>query len=96
MSRIILLFCALALAVATVGCGQPYMEETYYLDREFGKATVAAFDRQIAYPQPQKRDAIPEGLDGIHAEQVMDVHGATYGEEATQNVVLQMGVAGGK
>jgi hypothetical protein len=92
MNRTVVLLTAFALGVALVGCGQPYMEEAYYLDKEFGKATAAAFDKQVVNPEPLKRDVVPEGVDGIHAEQVMDVHDSTYGTKPAKNPVLKMGL----
>jgi hypothetical protein len=86
---------ALLLGLFFVGCGQPYMEETYYIDREFGKANMASFDKAIANPTPSISAITPEGIDGIHAEQLMRIHDSTYGAEPAPTTVMQMGLTGG-
>lgn len=80
----ILLFCG--------GCAQ----EARNIDREWGQAQMASWDKQIAYPDYRFAGKTPEGMTGINAEQVMDIYTRTYGEkpEKTDTYNLQF-VPGG-
>lgn len=85
----------LFILVATLtltGCAS--FEETYYLDREFGKAQMESWDKMIAYPEPQHIDKQPEGLEGIHAEPAMNVYHRSFSKEPTKTNVIQFGLAG--
>ena len=60
-----------------VGC------TTMNIDKEHGKASMSSWDMQIADHTPSAAEQTPEGLAGIHAEEVMDVHNETFGEGQT-------------
>jgi hypothetical protein len=72
------------------GCAS--FKEAYYLDREFGMASQAAWDKQVAYPDYRYAAKVPETTEGITAEGIMDVHNASFGEEPEQINVFQMGL----
>ncbi|PLX77419.1 MAG: hypothetical protein C0615_05360 [Desulfuromonas sp.] len=75
------------------GCGT--FNEAYMLDQEFGQATRAAFDSQIAYPDYRYADTNPEGMEGINAEGVMDQYNKSYAEPPSDEVgVFEFGVTG--
>ena len=60
-----------------VGC------TTMNIDREYGKASMSSWDMQIVDTAPAAAEQTPEGLAGIHAEEVMDVRNQTFGEAET-------------
>ena len=66
-------------------------EEAYMVDQEFGQATQAAWANQVAYPDRQTVK-IPEGTEGITAEEIMDVYNQTFAEEPQQINVLEFGL----
>lgn len=74
------------------GCAS--FEEAYIYDREFGRATQATWESQVAYPENRKMNA-PEGLAGITAEELMDVYNGTFGEKPQQLNILNLGSVGG-
>ena len=57
-------------AVVLGGCAQ----ETTYVDQEWGKAQMDAFDQQIAYKNGEFADKTPSGMAGIHSEKIMDTY----------------------
>ena len=69
-------------------------EEAYIYDREFGQATQATWESQIAHPEKQETKT-PEGLAGITAEELMDVYNGTFAEKPQQLNVLNLGSVGG-
>jgi DNA-binding sugar fermentation-stimulating protein len=73
------------------GCAS--FEEAYHLDREFGEANRAAWERQIAYPD-RRVETAPEGMEGITAEKVIGVHIDTYDREPTKVDVFSIGIMG--
>lgn len=72
------------------GCAS--FESAYYVDREFGQASQAAWDQQILYPDYRYADIIPVGEPGIIAEEIMAVHIDTYKEKPAKVNVFQLGV----
>ncbi|APG25742.1 hypothetical protein [Syntrophotalea acetylenica] len=84
----------LSLIVTTVllltGCAS--LQEAYYIDREFGQHSQAAWDQQIAYPDYRYAAKTPETLEGITAENVMDVYNETFAEEPQDFEVIQFGL----
>ena len=93
----VILMIAALLAIGLAGCSSapPAFQEAAYIDKEFGKATMESFDMQIAYPDTPYAEIPPEGMDGIHAENVMSVHNQTYAEKPTEANVMQLGIVGG-
>jgi hypothetical protein len=76
--------------VLLAGCAS--MEEAYYVDREFGLAQQAAWDKQVAYPDYRHVAKIPEITEGITAEEIMNIYNQTYAEEPEQVDVFQLGL----
>lgn len=88
---------ALALPLLLSACSSnapQALQEAAYIDAQFGKAAQRSFDMQVAHPETPYAEMPPEGMDGIHAENVMEVHNETYAEEPTEANVLQLGVTG--
>ncbi len=83
----------IAASLLLAGCAS--LEEAYYVDHEFGQASQQTWDMQVAYPDyryvydQDGKMKNPEGLDGIAAEEVMNVHTQTYAEKPTEADVLQ-------
>lgn len=84
------LFLAFLIAFFCAGCAT--LEETYYLDREFGKAQMESWNKMIAYPDDRYSDQKPDGMAGIHGEAAMDVYHRSFDREPTRNDVLQLGI----
>jgi hypothetical protein len=72
------------------GCAS--FEEAYYLDREFGIASQAAWDKQVVYPDYRYAAKVPETTEGITAEGIMDTYNNTFAEAPEQINVFQMGL----
>jgi hypothetical protein len=89
MNKTLLLIVAAALVLS--GCAS--FEEAYLLDREFGQASLATWNRQIAYPDRQIETA-PEGMEGITAEKTIGVHIDTYDQRPTKVDVFSIGIMG--
>jgi hypothetical protein len=83
-----------AFIVATVllltGCAS--LQEAYYIDREFGQLSQASWDQQVAYPDYRYAAKTPETLEGITAEEVMDVYNETYAEEPEKVDIINFGL----
>jgi hypothetical protein len=56
-------------ALLCSGCAA--FEEAYYVDREFGQATQASWDRQIANPNYRHAGKATEGFDVMESEAAM-------------------------
>jgi hypothetical protein len=86
----------LATSILLAGCAS--LEETYYVDHEFGKDSQMTWDMQVAYPDYRfvyDQDGNmknPETLDGVTAENVMDNYHQTFSEKAQKIDVLDFGV----
>jgi len=78
------------------GCAA--FEETYYVDREFGLTSQAAFDNQIARSENQVTDDPaegvvddpPKGLEGINAERMMAAHNESFGKPPQETNVFNI------
>jgi hypothetical protein len=81
---------AITATVLLAGCAS--FEEAYYLDREFGQDSMAAWDGQVAYPDYRYAKNTPEGTNGITAEEIMDVYNETFAEEPEKVDVFQLGI----
>jgi hypothetical protein len=83
----------IAASLLLAGCAS--LEEAYYVDHEFGRASQQSWDMQVAYPDYRyvyDQDGNmknPEGVEGIAAEGFMDVLTETYGEKPSEGEVLQ-------
>jgi hypothetical protein len=69
-------------------------EEAYYIEREFGKDSQAAWDAQIVNKDGRYRDRVPEGMSGITAEEVMNVRNQTFAEKPRKTQVFEIGMGG--
>jgi hypothetical protein len=78
----------------TAGCA-PF-QEAYYIEREFGKESRAAWDAQIVHKDGRYGDRVPEGMSGITAEEVMRVRNQTFSEEATRSQVFEFELGGSR
>ncbi len=85
----------LLIAASLLFAGCASLEEAYYVDHEFGQASQQTWDMQVAYPDyryvydQNGNMKNPETLEGIAAEEVMDVLTKTYGEKAEKVDVMQ-------
>lgn len=84
----------LASSILLVGCAS--FEEAYYVDREFGQRSQETWDMQVAYPdyryamdETTGEVRNPENLEGLPAENVMEVYTDTFAEKPTQADVIQ-------
>lgn len=87
----------LASSLLLVGCAS--FDEAYYVDREFGKQSQETWDMQVAYPdyryaadQTTGEFKNPEGLEGLPAENVMEVYTDTFADDPTEGNVLNFNV----
>jgi len=74
------------------GCAS--FQEAYDLDQEFGQATRSTWEAQIAYPEASPTGA-SERLEGITAENIMDVYTKTFAEPPQQTQTLNLGSIAG-
>jgi len=90
-------FASVAAGLLLAGCAtvpHPALEAAYYLDRESGLNQQHSWDVQVAHPDAPYALRSPEGLGGVHAEEVMSVHNATFGKEPEKVPVLTLGLTG--
>lgn len=73
------------------GCAS--LEEAYYVDREFGKAQMASWDSQVAYPDYRYASRVPEGIAGITSEEIMGVYNNTFAKEPQNVDVFQFEIS---
>jgi len=64
-----------------------------HLDREYGEAQSESWDRQVAHPDYRYAARDPEDLEGINAEEVMDVHNSTFAEQSKKAALPTLGVS---
>lgn len=84
------LACIIAAMVLLSGCAS--FEEAYYVDREFGQAQQVTWDKQVAYQDYRHAAKTPEVIEGITAEEIMNVYNKTFAEEPKQVEVFQLGI----
>lgn len=84
-------FIIVFLVLLSAGCAS--MEEAYYIDREFGSAQQATWDKQIVHQDYRYAAKVPEVVEGITAEEIMDVYTETFAEEPEEVNVFQLGIA---
>ncbi len=89
--RILILTLTIVALTLLAGCAS--MEEAYLLDREFGKAQMAAWEQQIAHPNNPYAVQAPEGIEGITAEEVMGVYNGTFAEKPEKSDVFELGIS---
>ncbi len=83
---------AVLIAVTALLAGCATLEEAYYVDREFGQANQAAWDKMVAYPDYRHAGKTPEGTEGITAEEIMDVNNQTFAEKTQKTDIFQFGI----
>ena len=72
MKRLFLVAAILLLTACTAA------HETAYVDAEFGQATQMSFDQQVAFPDNPHDGKIPENLEGISAEELMNAYTSSF------------------
>lgn len=70
----------LVVVLALTGCA--FNESAYYVDHEYGKAQIDAFDQQIAYKGGEYSGLTPNSMAGVHAEKIMDSYQYTFDKDA--------------
>lgn len=85
-------------SILLLGCAS--MEEAYYLDREFGQRSQETWDMQVAYPDYRYatdpttgKTKRAESLEGLPAENVMDVYTKTFADKPTKSNVIEFSLA---
>lgn len=83
-------------AVALLGCAAhpEKFESAYYLDQEWGMAQMQSWDAQVLNRQPARAEAVPEGMDGIHAEPVVKTLHEGYKEKPQRLNIADIGIIG--
>jgi len=61
-----------ALAMISSGCS------ALYTDKEIGKAQMGSYDKQIAHPDYRFAQKIPNTMEGIVAEEVMQTYSESF------------------
>lgn len=87
MKRLALLIVSLFLVT---GCAS--FQDAYYSDREFGQASQATWDAQVTYTDYRHTPKTPETIEGITAEEIMDVYNETFAEEPEDVDVITLGL----
>ena len=87
MKRLFTLATVLLLAACT-------SHETPYVDMEYGEATQVVFDQQIAFPDNPHEGKIPEDLEGISAEELMNTYNSSFSTAPERAEVFTLGFTG--
>jgi hypothetical protein len=61
------------------------------LDQEFGLATKASLDQQIVHTDNPHEGKIPEGMEGISAEELMNAYNSSYSKPAEPPKFFRLG-----
>ena len=88
MKYLVLVAAVLLLA----GCAS--FQDAYYTDHEFGKASQHTWKSEVAYPESVNAKKTPTGLEGITAEQIMNVRTQTFAVPPQKANVMNMGITG--
>lgn len=86
LKGIITMRCLILIFVATIiitGCAH----EADYADREYGVASMDAFDQQIVHKDYVHADKDVDGLEGIHSEPTMQMYHESFGKGFSQKDV---------
>ena len=59
--------------------------EASYVDSEFGQATQVAFEQQVVFPDNPHEGKIPEDLEGISAEELMNSYNSNFSQECKES-----------
>lgn len=63
-----------------------------YLEKEFGKASQAAWDAQIVNKGNPNAEKVPEGMAGITAEEIMGVKNKMFAEKINKSKIYDFGM----
>ena len=88
MKYLVLVAAVLLLA----GCAS--FQDAYYTDHEFGKASRQTWNKEVALPEGCNVKKTPAGLEGITAEQIMNVRTQTFAVPPQKANVMNMGITG--
>jgi hypothetical protein len=88
MKYLTLLFFA---AVVLTGCAH----EASYADNEYGLASMDAYDRMIVHKDYVHADKTVDGMEGIHAEPIMEMYHDSFSEGFTQESIDTMSPGSG-
>jgi hypothetical protein len=91
MKRFVLFGILLATAA---GCA-PF-KDAYYIEREFGKDSQAAWDALVVNKNSRYGDRMPDGMAGITAEEVISVRNKTFGEKPIQSRIYEFDMGAAK
>ena len=80
MRYLILIFIT---AATLAGCAH----EMDYADREYGVASMDAYDRMIVHKDYRYADKTDDAMDGIHAEPTMELYQSSFSEGFSQDSV---------
>jgi hypothetical protein len=67
-------------------------QDTPYLEKEFGKASQAAWDAQIVNKGNPNAEKVPEGMAGITAEEIMGVKNKMFAEKINKSKIYDFGM----
>ena len=85
---------ALVVLVAAVlllaGCAS--FQDAYYTDHEFGQASQQTWNKVVANPEGCNAKKTPAGLEGITAEQIMNIHTQTFATPPQKTETFNMGL----
>ena len=84
----------IVLGLMLTGCAS--FQEAYYLDREYGVASKAAWEQQIAFPDAAPEQQALMGMEGITAEEIMSVYNGTFADEPMEQSILSFGLPAGR
>lgn len=88
MHRLII---ALMTITALAGC----TKEAYYVDREWGKAQMASWDKMLTNPAGKYDGDNPTGMEGINSEEVMGVYNRSFSQRTEVQPIFELGVTEG-
>jgi hypothetical protein len=82
-----LLLLVLMASMAACSVSRNPVSNNHYVDREFGQAQMASWDKMIAHPEAPMAGEIPTGMSGIAAEEVMTVRNKAFAEKPTKGII---------
>lgn len=79
--------CLIGVVALIAGCA-PF-QEAYYLDREFGNDSRAAWDAQIINQDQRYAEEVPDGMAGMTAEEIINIRTRTFAEKPTKSKIFE-------
>lgn len=73
---------SLTMVLALGGCA--VTDVAYYVDHEYSKAQVDAFDQQIAYRNGEYSGLTPNSMAGVHSEKIMDTYQYSFDKDTAK------------